>query len=580
MALFKSFNSSNSKRWLSSLLSYFMSIKSIDDNIESLRLALCYQNDFFPNQLFHYLDRKNKDFLLLNDFVKFLKELQIPFEEKYLRQVIHNFDKDNDFSLNFPEFLGLILPKKNNDLKNKILFNRNNNSYLSDFISTNTKNIFGKLLCEELELVKNCTQTAKYCRGSIGFTIYESFIEIAGNDKYITENHLFNFLKKNNINISNNDMHQLMFRLDADNGGRISFNEFEEIFFPMKEGELTYKSNYYEEERNNNYNYYTIDSLSRTKPIKIKKAIPKISYKKKIIDFTFGQNQNFNYENQPNGSINGFKKYNLYSINDSSNNSLKLKFDKNYDLSKTENIIKTYNDKLHPSINEPINLGNYNINNINKANTITNNDYSTTYNSISKSKNNNYNFISPFQTFTLRQSNLYYKSPKIKNTKSPLHYDYSSFSDEDGDEFFRIRKIRENAKDDNFRNFRIFKEEEKPMIEKIENSNLKYENNNSTKPCCGCLIFDNLCPCSTSSKSFDNCLCPKNPNNTINYKSSYKTNINEETKNSSDAFGGSLSSKLYKSKSQYNFFYDKRGNENMINERKFDEKRLYNYIKK
>jgi Ca2+-binding EF-hand superfamily protein len=255
----KLFNSSNSKEWLSSLLSYFMSIKSIDDNIESLRIALCSQNDFTPNQLFHYLDLKNKDFLLLNDFVKFLNEMQIPFEEEYVRKCIHNFDKDNDFCLNFQEFLGLILPKKNIDLKNKILVNINN-TYISHLISENTKNIFGKLLCEELELVKNCIKTAKFCRGSKGFTFYLGFIEIAGGDRYITENHLFNFLKKNNINISTNDMHQLMFRVDADNDGKISFNEFEEIFFPMKEGELTYKNNNIEDE--NNYNFYTISSLS------------------------------------------------------------------------------------------------------------------------------------------------------------------------------------------------------------------------------------------------------------------------------------------------------------------------------
>ena len=446
MDQFKSFNSSNSNGWLSSLLSYFMTIKSIDDNIESLRLTLCYQNDFFPNQFFHYLDQKSKDFLLLNDFMKFLGDMKIPFEEKYLRQFIHNFDKDNDFSLNFPEFLGLILPKKNNELKNKILFNTNNNNNLSELISTNTKNIFGKLLCEELELVKNCIKTAKYCRTSIGFTPYESFIEIAGNDRYITENHLFNFLRRNNININNNDMHQLMFRLDADNDGRISFNEFEEIFFPTKEGELTYKSNYKEEEKINDYNYFTIDSLTKIEPIIKKVKQKKRAYKKKIIDLTYGQNQNINFENQPNGNIKEDKKYNLYSINDSSYNSLKYKYDKKFNLSRTEKIIKNYNDRLPAPINEPITLRNYNLNTFNKVNK-TNNNYSSTYNRITKFINNNTNndnsdFKSPFQTLTLRQNNLYYKSPKLKNTKSPLHYDYSTFSDEDGDEFFRLRKIR------------------------------------------------------------------------------------------------------------------------------------------
>ena len=105
-------NLSNPKEWLGSLLSYFMSIKTIDDNIESLRISLCSQNNFSSTQLFQYLDINNKDFILLNDFAKFLTKMRIPFEEKYLRKFIHNFDKDNDFCLNFQEFLGLILPKK------------------------------------------------------------------------------------------------------------------------------------------------------------------------------------------------------------------------------------------------------------------------------------------------------------------------------------------------------------------------------------------------------------------------------------------------------------------------------------
>lgn len=61
-------NPSNQKQWLGTLLSYFMSVKTIDDNIESLRIALCSPNDFYPNQLFQYLDFNNKDFIPLMIF--------------------------------------------------------------------------------------------------------------------------------------------------------------------------------------------------------------------------------------------------------------------------------------------------------------------------------------------------------------------------------------------------------------------------------------------------------------------------------------------------------------------------------
>ena len=178
------FRTHNSKIWLCSLLSYFMNIKTIDDNIEVLRVTLCSQPNFSPYKLFRYLDKKAKEFILLNDLIKFLKEMNIPFEEKYLRIFIHNFDKDGDFCLNLNEFLGLILPKKNLSLAKKISTNINCD-YSNDIICLNEKNIFGKLICEELELIKNCIKTAKACKEMFGFTLYEAFILIAGNSKYI-----------------------------------------------------------------------------------------------------------------------------------------------------------------------------------------------------------------------------------------------------------------------------------------------------------------------------------------------------------------------------------------------------------
>ena len=590
MDKFKSFNSSNSKEWLSSLLSYFMSIKTIDDNIESLRIELCSQNNFIPNQLFQYLDLKNKDFLLLNDFANFLNEMNIPFEEKYLRKFIHNFDKDNDFCLNFQEFLGLILPKKNIDLKNNVLINiKNNSSEISNIISKNIKNIFGKLLCEELELVKNCIKTAKYCRGSKGFTSYESFIEIAGNDRYITEEYLHNFLTKNNININANDMHQLMFRVDADNDGKISFNEFEEIFFPMKENESTYKDNYPDENKNND-KFYTISSIGKDTLKESQKNI----YKNGIVDFTFGQNQNINIAKKTNENekenlkeikteydnnnaskvLNGKKKYNLNYFRYSVNNSTKPKYNKKSTYSKTEKIIKDYNNKLKSSNDGKI-YKKLNINNIKSTNNNGGNSYSysSALKSTSKFNNNESNINSSLQNNSLRYSNLSYKSPKIKHTKSPLYYDYSTYSDEDGDEYFRKRKLRQSAKTDNNRSYRIFKNDE---YKTIENNYLTYENKRVRKPCCGCPIFDTLCPCPVNVKSVESCLCPKNIKNNFDIKSSYKTITHEENKTKSNNLKNSLNNQFFKSKSQFNFFYDN-SNDILINERKFDEKRLYGF---
>ena len=460
-----SFRTQNSKTWLCSLLSYFLNIKSIDDNIEVLRISLCSQPNFSPYKLFHYLDHSNKDFLLLNDFIQFLNELRIPFEEKYLRIFIHNFDKDCDFSLNMKEFLGLILPKKNIDLANNVAKNLNKNN-ADDITGTNSKNIFGKLLCEELELVKNCIKTAKACKENIGFTIYEAFFAIAGNNKYINETFLYNFLKKNNIDISTNDMHQLMFRLDADNDGKISFEEFKEIFFPIKGEEIVYKIRDNIDIINENYN----DICLRKEKENKEKKEDKIDEKKinNLVDFTFAENSNdinpkisykmngvyrsglnklmnYNYEedllqNKEN------KQININLNRDDKNDVIKSIYSRTKNLlgEKSHNLFKNRIPpkiiiQTKPTIPEPQIFS--------KVYTPNPKNYQFVYSNepLIMKKNLNQNIITspyrPKRVETQRKEG--YQSPKTKHTKSPLNYDYSTYSDEDGEEYYKQKKLKE-----------------------------------------------------------------------------------------------------------------------------------------
>ena len=95
--------------WMDNLLSYFKTLKEIDDEIEEIRVSLCQISQFSPMSLFEYLDIDSKSFLTLNDFKSFLRSQNSTYDERKLRKMIHNFDKDNDFSINLNEFIGLIL---------------------------------------------------------------------------------------------------------------------------------------------------------------------------------------------------------------------------------------------------------------------------------------------------------------------------------------------------------------------------------------------------------------------------------------------------------------------------------------
>ena len=213
--------------WLSTLLSYFKTIKKYDIEIESFRSSLCSLPNFSPVSIFSYLDQNLKSFLTIKDLNSFLESQNSKFNENYLRKLIHNFDKDGDFSLNLHEFSCLILSKKKN--KNEIF-----SSYrteINDEVKMDLKNILEK----EMELIKELNDIAKEIKNSKIFSTYEAFMVIVGGDKYITKNNLGKFMNDNYMEINDDDLKSIMFRIDSDNDDKISYEEFKEIFYPLKE---------------------------------------------------------------------------------------------------------------------------------------------------------------------------------------------------------------------------------------------------------------------------------------------------------------------------------------------------------
>ena len=374
------------RQWVTLILSYFTTIKEFEEKIESLRQSLYQQNNFTSKSLFNYLDNPSKSFISLDDFIKFLQDNSINYDEKYLRQFIHNYDKDNDFSINYQEFKGIITPltddsykekeeikneeinnfnmekeedakKKNNNNnnenkdenkdentdKNKDENDKNENKYENkkeNQIEPDILKMFIEILIQEMSLAEKTTEIAKQCIGSKFFTFYESFREIADDEKYITEENINNFFKRNCIELNEKEAKGLIHRNDRDNDGKISFSEYKEIFYPL-----------------NN-----------------------VQYKRSAKDYN-------KYLDEYN-SI--FQSPNTNKKNNSS-----------YSLSR-------------------------------------NNNFKTSY------YNNDYNYNKPYYLPKDYKKNLY-QSPKLKHTSSSLHYDYSTFADEDHDKYCRNKRNRNSS---------------------------------------------------------------------------------------------------------------------------------------
>ena len=207
------------------IIDFFLNLNEMDNSIENIRVKLYSSSNFIAQNLFDYLDRNSKKFLALNDFKFFLRDNQISFSEKNLRKLIHNFDKNNDFSINYDEFLGIIYPKKNKPVSNA--------HSEEDGLEIGAKKLFCELICAELNFVEKCFELAENVRNKKEFTAYEAFKEIVGDEKYININNLKNFFNNKEVKLNDDEINQLMFRIDKDNDGLISYEDFKDIFSPL-----------------------------------------------------------------------------------------------------------------------------------------------------------------------------------------------------------------------------------------------------------------------------------------------------------------------------------------------------------
>ena len=249
--------------WLNTFLSYFKTIKTYDTEIESFRSSISSIPEFTPLSLFTYLDKNLKSFLSLNDFKSFLSSENVSFDEIKLRKLIHNFDKDGDFSLNLKEFTYLIQSKRKK-IKNEYFPN------LKLELNQEIKNDLKTILEKEMDLIKELNDIAKEIINSENFSTYEAFTLIVGKEKYITKKNFGKFLNDNYMEISDEDVEQIMFRIDADNDDKISYEEFKEIFFTLNDdnsynnknntnNEIANKYLNLGEEENENNNYEKIE---------------------------------------------------------------------------------------------------------------------------------------------------------------------------------------------------------------------------------------------------------------------------------------------------------------------------------
>ena len=189
-----------------------------------------------PLSLFQFLNNKTgeKNYITAVDFQSLF---DMPFPS--LRQVIRTFDKDNDFALNQKEFSSFIIPRFITDIS----INDSNQ------VSSEAVDTFISLLKEEIDMIESLNSLIRDIKNSKDFTIYEAFIAIANDLKYINEEKLQTYLMKGNKAytdiIYNEDIANIIYRFDRDGDSVLNYEEFKDIFFPyVNEARITMTSSH------------------------------------------------------------------------------------------------------------------------------------------------------------------------------------------------------------------------------------------------------------------------------------------------------------------------------------------------
>ena len=204
-----------------------------------------YEN-FSPEIFFQKLDYFSKNNITTLDLLHYLEQHQFKFNDEIIRRFIKQYDKHGNFNLCFEDFLNIIIPfDKNNDTNNQDYFDNNMNYANTNFDELDE--IFCMIMINELKLIGLIGDEIMKLRKINNFDSYQIFEEISKGNKFINGEILFFFLegKFNTMEIK-----RLVYFLDRNNDGLISFDDFHDLLIPIKSD---FESNDNDYQYNNTY---------------------------------------------------------------------------------------------------------------------------------------------------------------------------------------------------------------------------------------------------------------------------------------------------------------------------------------
>lgn len=208
--------------FLEKIKALFITIIEKERINNALKISLAnYPNKNIQN-FFYSIDTSKKNYLDLNDLKHFFDFNSISYNEQIIRRFIRLFDKHNNFYLIYEDFLKIFFPYEKKEINNEL-----------NKINLKEKEIELSILNNYLELIEQINEIIIDIKNTKNFTTYEAFMGITKGNKYLDEEFLIHFLEHN---YTSEEIKNLMYLFDKDNDYLISYEEFQDIFIPLIQG--------------------------------------------------------------------------------------------------------------------------------------------------------------------------------------------------------------------------------------------------------------------------------------------------------------------------------------------------------
>lgn len=208
---------------------------------EKTKKELYNNMSFDMNKLFNELDTDLKDQIKYENFDEYLKKNNKECENEILSLFIRQFSKIDNVKHSYlvlKELAKCILPwndAENENFENNIIDDNNENigeeneEDQAELKEVNEK--FLNILEKEFELIKGMISAIEDIKKSLNFSTYEAFTIISKGKKFLNLENLKLFIGKG---FSDSEIEQLIYRIDLINDKKITYDEFQDIFFPSQ----------------------------------------------------------------------------------------------------------------------------------------------------------------------------------------------------------------------------------------------------------------------------------------------------------------------------------------------------------